>query len=77
MPVSKENIERFKKAVKELNAVIADCEKDCLDDPFMCFAFLDAGNKITLLSGELDIGESGISDTILASGNLTASGGDW
>lgn len=71
--VSDNNIQRFKRAVKQLNSVIADCKKD---NP-SCFAYLDGNENMCLLSGEFGIGEDGIDDSILATQTLNASGGDW
>lgn len=73
MAVSDKNIARFKRAVKQLNKVI----KDCQDDDADVFAFLDGNSSLYLMSGESQIGEDGVQDTILAYEQLNASGGDW
>lgn len=73
MEVSDKNLSRFKRAVKQLNSVIADCKKENSD----CFAYLDGNNHFCLLSGERGIGEDGVDDTIIADENLDAKGGDW
>ncbi|EKP0311733.1 hypothetical protein JE959_001759 [Aeromonas veronii] len=77
MPVSDKNLARFKRAVKQLNAVINDCEADCSDDEYVPFAYLDGNETLHLLTGERGIGEEGDTDTILVEAALKASGGDW
>lgn len=73
MAVSDKNVQRFKRAVKQLNSVIADCKKDSPE----CFVYLDGSATLFLMSGDLQIGEEGVEDTILTEQNLSASGGDW
>lgn len=77
MPVSDTNLKRFKKAVKQLNAVIADCKKDCEGELHIPFAYLDGNNNLHLLSGEFAPGEEGDQDSILVDATLDAAGGDW
>lgn len=77
MPVSDKNLARFKRAVKQLNAVIRDCESDCADDEHTPFAYLDGNNNFALPTGEFGIGEDGDDDSILITETLTAQGGDW
>lgn len=77
MPVSPANQKRFKDAVKKLNAVIADCKKDCTGDPHTPIAYLDGSNTLCLLTGEFKPGEEGDQSSILVSATLSASGGDW
>ncbi|HDT5863145.1 TPA: hypothetical protein QHB43_003062 [Aeromonas hydrophila subsp. hydrophila] len=74
MPVSDKNLARFKRAVKQLNAVIRDCKSDCADDEHTPFAYLDGNNNFALLTGEFGIGDD---DSILITETLTAQGGDW
>jgi len=73
LEVSDKNLSRFKRAVKQLNSVIGDCKKDNPD----CVAYLDGNNHFCLLSGEREIGEDGVDETIIADENLDANGGDW
>lgn len=73
MTVSRKNIQRFNRAVKALNSVIADCKEDSPE----CFAYLDGGSSLFLMSGEREVGEEGVEDTILTQQELSASCGDW
>lgn len=73
MTISDKNIARFKRATKQLNKVINDCK----DESPACFAYLDANENFCLMSGEKGIGEEGDDDTIIATENLKAQGGDW
>ena len=77
MPVSDKNLARFKRAVKQLNMVINDCKADCSEDDHVPFVYLDGGENIHLMSGEVSVGWDGGQDTILATETLNASGGDW
>ena len=77
MPVSAKSIAKFKAATKALNAAIAACKNDCVNDEHKPFAYLDGNNNFHLLSGELGIGEDGAEDTVLIWTPLNASGGDW
>ena len=77
MPVSDKNLARFKRAVKQLNAVIRDCENDCADDEHTPYAYLDGSDNFVLLTGEFEIGEQGDHDSILITETLKAGGGDW
>lgn len=73
MPISDKNIAAFRKAVKALDKVIGDCEKE---QPG-CFAYLDGNNTLNLLDGTKNIGEVGDDETIIVTSSLRASGGDW
>ena len=66
--VTEKNIAAFTKAAKTLNKAIQACKADDNN----VFAYLDASDRIHLLSGE-----DGIENTILAEQDLDCSGGDW
>ena len=71
--VSDKNLARFKRAVRQLDKVIRDCKKDNPE----AFAYLDGGGTLSLMSGDREIGQVGIEDTIITSENLTSKCGDW
>lgn len=71
--ISEKNLRAFRAAVKKLDTVIAECQKE---NP-ACVAYLDGSQRFCLMDGSKSLGEEGDQESILAEGHLNANGGDW